>query len=455
MRPRAAAALVIVLVSSACAARVIPAPVVTTPRFPDFIRPAVPPAYADSPVAGVHDRAWAFLQAGDLRNAERETAIALRARPEFYPAETTAGFVELARKAPKEAIVRFDRTLAREPADVAALTGRGHALVALEREGEALAAYEAALVADPGLTDLRRRVEVMRFRAIQEGLARARAAAEAGDAAEAITAYQAAIASSPESAFLYRELAAVERRGGNVDAALEHYRQAIALEPADAASRVSIAGILEERGDLEGALGTYDEALALEPNAEVAERRDSVRERVELARLPAEYRVIGTASEVSRADLAALIGVRLAPLLIGQQTSEPGVVTDVRGNWAEQWIMSTVRAGVIEAFANHTFQPRTVVRRVDLAQAVSRLLPRIVSPAQLRTWQAERAKFADVSPGHLAYPAASLAVASGIMRTMAGGAFEPSQIVTGAEASEIIERLREMAQLTAAPSAGV
>jgi tetratricopeptide (TPR) repeat protein len=453
MRSLAAPALAAALVLSACAARTIPAPVVTTPRFPDFIRPAVPASYADSPVAGLGDRAWAFLQAGDLRNAERETTVALRAEPAFTPAETIAGYVELARNAPKEALVHFDRTLARDAADVAALAGRGHALMELQLEADAVRAYEAALAVDPSLNDLRRRVQVVRFREMQQRLTEARDAARSGRTAEAVSGYTAAIASSPDSAFLYRELAALERQSGDLDAAIEHYRRAAALEPSDAGSLAAIAGILESRGDLEGALDAYDAALAVEPSAAVAERRDALRERVALARLPAEYRAIEGAPEVSRADLAALIGVRLAPLLEPQPSRDPGVVTDVRGNWAEPWIMSTVRAGVIEPFANHTFQPRAVVRRVDLAQAVSRLLAQVVAPAQVRAWQEARPQFIDVSPSHLAYPAAALAVTSGVMGAV-GGAFRPSQIVSGAEAVDAIERLRDMMALPAGIAAG-
>ena len=84
--------------------------------------------------------------------------------------------------------------------------------------------------------------------------------------------------------------------------------------------------------------------------------------------------------------------------------------------------MSVARAGVMEPFANHAFQPRTVVRRTDLAQAAARLLARIAAqnPARAKAWDAARLKFSDLSPSHLAYPAASVAVASGVMKTAAG-----------------------------------
>src|SRR5882757_3640352 len=63
--------LLIALVSaSACAPKIVPAPVVTAPKFPEFTRPAVPPALGGGPAAENASRGWTFLQAGDLKAAE-------------------------------------------------------------------------------------------------------------------------------------------------------------------------------------------------------------------------------------------------------------------------------------------------------------------------------------------------------------------------------------------------
>ena len=111
--------------------------------------------------------------------------------------------------------------------------------------------------------------------------------------------------------------------------------------------------------------------------------------------------------------------------------------------------MAVLSAGVMNAFENHTFQPRALVRRVDLAQAVSRLLQRIatIAPAQARAWQNPRVQFSDILPAHLAYPPASVAVAAGVMTPDPDAAFQPSRPVTGSEAIEAIGRLERLAGL--------
>ena len=455
MRTLAASTLVLVLMAAAgCAPTTVAVPVVTVPKFPEFVRPEVPAALAGSDAAFMHDRAWRFLQAGDFRSAERELAIALKAAPMFYPAETASGYVALAQMDAKAALALFDRALGRQADYISALTGKGQALLALNREPEAIAAFEAALAANPALAvnpalvDLRRRVEVLRFRSVERGLAAAREAARGGQTDEAIRAYTAAIASSPESAFLYRELAAVERQGGDADGALTHFRKAVALDPSDAASLAQIAELLEARGDFAGALAAYGDSLAIEANVTVEGKRDALIARGELAKLPEPYRAIDAAPQVTRGDLAALIGVRLGPLLRTMPMREASVITDVgAADWAERWIMAVARAGVMEPYDNHTFQPRSVVRRIDLAQAIGPLLARAASPALLKQWQGAPVALSDLAPDHLAFPAASLAVASGVLTPDPDGRFQPSRIVTGQEAVEAIQQVAAIAGL--------
>ena len=427
-----------------CAPVIEPAPVVTNPRYPDFVRPVVPSSATESAVADLQDRAWRFLQTGDLGGAEREIRIALGVSPSFYPAETLSGYVALARTDAEVARDLFDRVLEREPSYVSALVGRGQALMALDRDSDAIEAFEAAIAVDRSLTDLQRRVDVLRFRVVEREIANAREASSAGQFEEASRAYQQAIASSPDSAFLYRELAVIQRGLGEVDAALGNFQRAVALDGYDAAALAGIAEILEARGELDEALRTYDRSLAIDRAPSVVALRGALVARMRLMALPEEYRAIESSAELTRADLAALLGVRFERQLPAAQSGSAVVITDVRNSWAEPWVMVVANAGVMDPFDNHTFQPTSLVRRVDLARAVSRLLDRI-DQAGGRTWDTGGIEFSDISPGHLAYPAASVAVASGVMRKAPDGGFHPSLVVTGAEAVVVIDRLEALA----------
>jgi hypothetical protein len=290
-------------------------------------------------------------------------------------------------------------------------------------------------------------VEVLTLRGLQEELAAAREAARNGQPDAAIRAYRNAIAASPDSAFLYKELASIERQRGQSQPAIDHLRRAAELDPSDPAVPAMLGDILDQQGDLEGALKAYSDALNIETDPSVEEKRAAIRSRLDYAALPEQYRSIENNPQATRADLAALIAVRLAALLQSAPVRDVGVLTDIRGNWAERYIGPVAHAGVVEAFPNHTFQPRTLLRRVDLAQATARLLTLVASaqPSRAQAWVGARGRFSDMNTGHLAYPAASMAVAAGVMQTTADGAFQPTRVVTGAEAAAAIERIRVLA----------
>ena len=170
-----------------------------------------------------------------------------------------------------------------------ALVGMGDALLGLGKRDDALKSFESAVEIDPSLTSLKSRIEVLRFRGLQDDVAAARKAVEAGRLGEARQLYQSAIKSSPQSPFLYRELATLEQRQGDLAAALVHAQKAAELEPGDARTQVMVGEILEARGALDGAIQAFSAALALEPNPELAVRLEALREKAALAAMPAEY----------------------------------------------------------------------------------------------------------------------------------------------------------------------
>jgi hypothetical protein len=66
-------------------------------------------------------------------------------------------------------------------------------------------------------------------------------------------------------------------------------------------------------------------------------------------------------------------------------------------------------------------------------------------PARAERWTSARGRFSDMSSSHIAYRAASAAVAAGVLQTTADGAFQPTRIVTGAEAADAVDRIRSLA----------
>jgi len=429
---------------AACAPKA-PAVIAGAPRHPDFVFPVVPEGTAPA-LTTTLNRGWTYLQLDDHRNAEREFAAALKQQPSFTPAETAMAYLSVARGDQKEAATRFDRALQADAGYVPALIGRGQVLLELDRDADALASFEAALAKDPSLIELRNRVDVLRFRAVQDMLGRAKAAADARRWDDATAIYRQAIATSPDSAFLYRDLAGVEQKAGQDAPALEHYRKAVELDANDARSLAGIGAILDGQGDVLGALASYDRARAIDAEEVPEHVIARLRGAAALAKLPAEYRAIPSGTSVTRGDIASLVGIRLEPILARARPRQV-IITDIRGHWAQPWIAPVVRSGVMDTLANYEFEPKRQVRRGELATTVARLLTLLASikPELASKWQGDGVAITDVAPTHLSYPAVSAAVASGVM-PLNGGSFELLRGVSGAEAIDIISRLEALAR---------
>lgn len=430
-------------VAAGCAAR---APVLNVPpRYPEFTFPAPPPELARSGQATEHQRAWQYLQAGDLRTAQQGFVEVLRRDPGFFPAEAGLGYVHLAGQEYEAATYRFDAALENAPRYVPALLGRGEAYLAANRVDLALASFEAALAVQPALTAVQSRVEELRFSRVMAQVADARRASEAGRYAQARAAYERVLAASPESAFLYLELARVEQRDGNRARAVELARQAAARDPGDPAPLVLEGELQEALGAYDAAEVAYTRALALEASDDVRERLRRLRERARLAALPAEYRQIPGSRQITRGDLAALLGVRFESLL-ARDAPHPVIITDTRSHWADRWIHAVAGAGVMDATVNHQFQPDRIVTRSELAQAVSQVLSLIAprSPGRAIQWQTARPTFSDMGPTHLSYPWAAQAVSADVMTALDGNAFQPTRAVSGGDAVETIDRLDQL-----------
>jgi tetratricopeptide (TPR) repeat protein len=440
-------AAVLAAVVVACGPKTPPPAVVTSPRFPTYPQPEIPAALrAPRDVVERHDLAWRRLQSGDLRGANRDFAALLKQHPTLYPTETGLAFVHLADREFKTAASLFSAVVAREARYVPALIGLAEAQVGLNNDGQAIAALERVLAIDPKREAVRTRLELVRFRMVQSLIDDGRRARQANKLDVAEQAFEQALVVSPASTLILRELAQVELLAGRADDAEGHVRQAIKLDAGDAEGHAALGDVLAARGRFRDAAASYRRAVALDDRPEWRKLAGELSEKADMAALPREFGNLAGATTITRAHVATYVGIRLGTLIEAAPRRAVAVATDVGRHWASPWILSVTRAGVMNVFENHTFQPGTAVRRGDLAQVMAQLIALAV-PArstELAGWRAARPRFPDLPPSNVFYQPAALAVSAGVMSADADGNFRATQPATGADLTRAVARVDQL-----------
>jgi tetratricopeptide (TPR) repeat protein len=425
-------ALLVVLALGACA-RPVPKP----PEPPPEEFPPPRPTLGQATEKEIRDlqRAWQMLRAGQTLQAEKLYRRLFARKPSLLAARTGLGYVHLQAGRLPDAALAFEGVLAQRPDDVSALAG---AAAAATRQGDltaAIALLQRASQVVPDDALLRRRLSEARVQLTERQVADARAALERGDTGQAVATYRAALQDAPEVAGLRLELAELLVRGGDTDGAV----QVLEGDPsADRQVQLRLGDLLSGLQQHERALEVYRRLLERDPRDEEALRMArAAREQAELSLMPPEYRRIRTAEGITRADLAALVGVKVTAL----SRAPPGpakVAVDISGSWAREHILRVLAYDIMSVYPNHTFQPAAAVRRGELALAVQRILDMLRYPA------AAAPVFTDMSRSNLHHYAAARVVAAGLMDTTAEGAFQAWRPVSGREASDVIEGLARL-----------
>jgi tetratricopeptide (TPR) repeat protein len=416
----------------ACAKRAVP----TIPEGEDYVYPAPRPGEVSSEEERALREAWRDVLVGDTDKAATRYGKLLGRRPALPAAEAGLAYARLRAGRLDEAASGFSAVLERRPDDVAALVGAGSTALRRGDLDGAVGFYRRAQVAAPEDALVRKRLAALRLQATERRMGLARAALDRGDTAAAAREYAAALEAAPEVADVRLALADLLAAGGDPGGAL----RALEADPSgDRQVALRRGALLMEGREFAAAAEVYRSLLARDPaDAAAREGEKSAREAYEMLAMPEEYRRIAEAPRVTRAELAALVAVRVGALR-RSGPGEPRVAVDIGGSWAREHVARVLALGIMEVYPNHTFQPNAVVRRADLARAAARTLDRLgVPPATGRPP-------GDMSRSHLDYAAVERVLGAGLMGLTPAGAFEPWRPVTGGEAIEVVEGTARLA----------
>jgi Tfp pilus assembly protein PilF len=389
--------------------------------------------------------AWDALKAGRPEQARKYLMKLGTASP---IREAGLAYVDLLGANLAAAEARFKSSLAGAPDMVPAHVGLAQIYESRRERDKALAEYKAILDLEPGNRWAAPRFGALRGELVKESAAAARAALAAGNRETAKKEFLQVLSYDPGSTDAHLELARIYRQEKNKTEALAHFQAAMAAGTEDKAVLREYAEFLAESGDLGQSLDVLEKLAAAAPkDAAVGKRVEELRAKLGVYEIPSQYDAIASLESVTREDLAALIGVRFESDL-QTPAARTVILVDIATSWAQRYIVQVASLDIVRASVNHTFQPRRIINRAELADAAVRLMgvlqergARFVPLVETR-----RIQMADVTPDNPYYASITRALGYQIMTLTPDRKFEPERTVPGDEAIRTLDLIHKLAR---------
>jgi Tfp pilus assembly protein PilF len=384
------------------------------------------------------DEAWKNLKAGDAVRAEKAL---LRLDAESPLRHAGLGYLRFQEGDLEAAGLSFRKALDFAPGFVPALIGLAQIAQAEGKEDQVLSLYREILKGSPDHPWARPRFEAMREGRTSGLLDEAGRAEAAGDIEGAKKAYLKALFYAPESVEANLHLARLYRKEGNLSSAIIHYKSANAADSKDKSLLKEYAETLFAAEQFGRSLDIYEILAERDPkNGEVRERIEGLKNRLGIYELPSLYNAISASAAIAREDLAALITVKFKGILDGADLTPP-ILVDISVSWASKFILKVTSLGIMDSYDNHTFLPRKIINRAELAETLVRLLNHLKNKGRRFSQQVapDRIRIADVPPDNYYHAPITQILSYQIMDLTPQRTFRPDAVVSGKEAEKILD----------------
>lgn len=383
--------------------------------------------------------AWNYLRDGRLDRAQKAF---VKLGPESPIYSIGLGFLALIQQDYETAGGFLSQAVQKYPDSPLAHLGLVQLYQKTNESEKAFNELREVLKLDPQNGWTREQYEALKKEKTEQAVDEARAAAASGNTQQAKDDYLKALHYSPESPAVHLALADIYKKEDQPSSGLVHLKAAAAADPSNAKILEDYAATLEEAKQYDRSLEVYEKLQELAPdNAKIKERVEALKNRLGIFELPSKYNDIATAA-VAREDLAALMAVKLRNDL-GEAPEQPPIIVDISASWASKFILKITSLGLLDVYSNHTFQPRRIVTRAELAEALDRVISYLDERGHrfIRQIPPERIQIADVTADHHDYRPLSQVLSYQIMELFPDRTFRPDQTVSGADAIKAIDAL--------------
>lgn len=419
--------------------------VTTAPSPPAFHIEEVPAAVAarltlDQRIAA--GEVWAGLKKGRPDQARN---LLLKLGPASPLYSVGLGYVSLSEGDLALAESQFKDSLARIPDMTPANAGLAQVYEGRGEKEPALSQYRAILEREPDNSWAKPRFESLRHEVAGALLSEARTAAAAGRRDDARRALQKVLVYEPASQEANYLLGLSDLEAGDLESARARFDMISGNDRETQERKKKVFRALAERfyqkGEFGRSLDSYEKLAELEPlDKAVAARVAELKDKLGVYDLPSQYGLIASEEALAREDLAALIAVKFKTFLDAPEP-QTQILVDISTSWAQAFIIKVASFGIMGVFENHTFQPRRVINRADLAQSLAALIDLLKGRGVrlVPLLDARRIQVADVPPDSFYFAPILKVISYQVMDLTPQRMFEPERTVPGREAMRVLD----------------
>ncbi len=319
--------------------------------------------------------------------------------------------------------------------------GLGQIYYRTGRDDLAFAEFREIINRDPDHIWVRAQYESIKNQKTQESLDTGKAYLDAGNQESSKEAFLRALYYSPDSLQAHLALADIFQKENNTENALVHLEAASELDPENIEALKKLGDILFIANDNTRGLEVYGKLLEKEPdNQEYQQRADILKNRLGIFELPNQYKAIISSEAVSKEEVAALLAIKFKDIL--EKTSKkPPIIIDIATSWADDYILQMTSLGLLDIYPNHTFRPKKIITRAEMAEILLRLVNHLGNRGYrfIQQIPPENIQISDVSTDNYYYQPIIHIVSYDIMGLSPDKTFKPDLPLSGQDAIRLLD----------------
>lgn len=319
-------------------------------------------------------------------------------------------------------------------------TGLAQIYQATGHEILAFAEYREILKKNPEHSWAKERFGAIKRSKTESALLEAQTALSEGNTEKSKETLLKALYYSPRSTETHLALAEIYKGENNLQSALIHLKVASENEPKNGEILKNYAEILHQAEQYSKSLDIYERLLALNPeDRKISDKIESLKNRLGIFKPPSQYNLIASSEVISREEIAALLAVKFKGI-VEEISSKPPIIIDISPSWASKFILQMTSLGILDVYTNHTFQPKKIVTRAELAKILYRFIIYLEKKGYKLIQQIppDKIQTSDVPPDNYYYQPIIQILSYSIMDLSPERKFNPDLPVSGYESLKLL-----------------